>query len=97
MCSLTLPEASRSLLVPQPVKIHIEQQYIHPLFSQKTELASLHVALNQIAHGRDRQVSCVRYAGHLKQRGGGRDVGSRPEPEAVTKSIGTGWLLFSAA
>ncbi len=63
------------LLVRQPVKIHIEQKYVHPLFSQKTKLAALHMLLDQILHGGQWQVPGVCHSCRLEHRCGGRDVG----------------------
>ncbi len=62
-------------LLRDPVQIHVEQEDIHPLLPQKAELASLHMALYQSAHGRHRQVPGIRYPGRLEHRRSRRDVG----------------------
>jgi hypothetical protein len=56
--------------VPQPIKIHIEQQHIHPLFSKKTKLPSLHMTLNQLLDSCHRQVSSLCHPIYLEQRRG---------------------------
>ncbi len=56
------------MLASQPLEVQVELQYVHPLFSQKTELAALYVASYQVLHRPQWQVPRVGHPGRLEHQ-----------------------------
>jgi len=86
------------------VEIQIQLQNIHAWFAKESQVAALRVSLDKGAHIFFLHATRMSNAVNLEFRSGRRDIGvaageisgSRPDPEAVTKSIGIGAFGFSA-